>query len=138
MITYERVKTIFDIVNEMKGHMTLNYLLFSDIDEPEKCYNLYYAGANKIEISSTAVTIGGEFYYLEGESNLQYVDNVYDVLSKDIREYVFQALENLKLEPENLKYFDNDYEGYKVFFAEVQRLSLADSRELSLDKLIYT
>lgn len=126
-VTYEKVKSMFEMVRDMNGEITLNYLPISAIDTPEKCYGIYYSGYSRIVVSSGCVNIGGRFYYPESvEDYMRYVGKVYDVLSNDVGRYVEKALDILELDAEELKYFvngQNGHKAFKVFYEEVCRLS---------------
>lgn len=128
---------MFDIVNEMNVELNLRYLPISAIDTAEKCYDIYYGGMHRIQISRGSVTIGGQFFHLEkGEDYSKYVEMVHDVLSKDVSKHIFDAMDNLGMEAEELKYFDRDLSEYDKFMKEVSRLMLPENRDEVLEKLV--
>lgn len=123
-ISKDDIVRMMELVSKMKGSLTLSYLNISDLDNPKKCYSLYYGGYPKMEIYPDM--------YRDGRCNLStfdelggmdwVVDRVYRNLKDDVSNLVVPALEKLGLDDTNMKYFDRDSELYREFINEIKML----------------
>ena len=116
-----KIKELITLVRQFNGFLTLSYTPSSVLKSTKSLYGIYYGGWSKIEI--------GEYYTNRGEhieitdANVDEIaEKIYNVLSDCVGYEIMQALDNLKLDAEDLKYFDRDLELFKKYKKEVRRL----------------
>jgi hypothetical protein len=131
----EQIKQTLEMVFNLNGSLTISYIPSSRIT-PEGCYNLYYGGRYKMEIYPE--------YYRDGSCNLEtyedlggidaVIDRIYNNLEDNIGDFIIPALDNLKLDDSDLKYFDRDLDLFNKFKQEINKLkneSINNSRNNS-------
>lgn len=114
------------MIRELGGEVTLHYVPEDVLDSPERLYELYYGGPNRIEI-------GRRYYRNSGCANLTeitdgnlegIVDQIAQCLEGDVGPQIQEALRNFGKEGELLKYFDREPELLHKFRGEVLKLKL--------------
>lgn len=119
----EEIKNLIINVRKLDGVFECRYIPEEMLYSIENLHDLYYGGACKIHVGMWYSDHKTHEDIDNNEDNLDYiVEKFYNCLQTDIREYINNALTNLKLEGEALKYFDSDPELYKEFKNEVLRL----------------
>ena len=122
-MTKEKIKNLILSVQEFQGYLTLNYFPISDLYLDEKVYNLYYSGFDKIEIGKYFThSLTGNITEITPSNIDEITDKVYNLLIQDVSWFIQPALENLKLDFEDLKYFENNTKKFKKFQNEVLKL----------------
>ena len=118
------IRDLILLVKKYNGYLTLSYIPASEIKTTSKAASLYYGGWAKIEIGHSYRNFCGgvSIDELNSETMDKAVDDIYTCLNESIGEHIGQALTNLNLDYEDLKYFDRDPELYKKFKAEVRKL----------------
>lgn len=120
----DKLKELIKLVQQFKGYLTLSYIPSSVLDSTKKVYGIYYGGWTKIEIGNSYRDQGEQFSFIDitDENIDDIVDKIYKTLNDSIGNEILQAIDNLKLDTEDLKYFDRDPELFKNFKKEVRKL----------------
>jgi hypothetical protein len=118
----QEIHNLIKLVQRFNGNLSLSYIPQKKIKTPGDTYGLYHCGWSKIEI--------GDYYrcgplYIENLCDKtidKAVDDIYITLNDCIGKHIDQALTNLNLDYEDLKYFDRNLPLFQKFQDEVQRL----------------
>jgi hypothetical protein len=132
----QEIRNLILLVQKYNGYLTLSYLPQREIETPERCQGLYYGGWAKMEIGNSYRNFAGgvDIDKLNSETIDKAVDDIYNSLNGCIGKEIGQALTNLELDYEDLKYFDRDPELYKKFKKEVSRLKRKSKEEQICDE----
>jgi hypothetical protein len=117
-----RIKELIKIVQEFHGSVRLTYIPQSVIDSTEKLHELYYSGWYELGIGKFYNNNRTELVEITDSNIDEIVDEIYECLSNSVGNEIFKALDNLKLDTEDIKYFDRDPELFEKFKKEVLKL----------------
>ena len=120
----QEIRDLILLVQKYNGYLTLSYIPQNKIKTPEDTYGLYYGGWTKIEIDKSYRNFGSgvDINDLNSKTIDKAIDDIYTSLNESIGKHIGQALTNLNLDYEDLKYFDRDLELFKKFQDEVRKL----------------
>lgn len=121
MITKDEVRKFLKAGQVFRSMITFNYIPEDVLYSTEELYGLYYSGQYKMEIGKYYST-GMDTKEITNDNFEEIIDDVYFKLKGNISQHIFDALENLELDGEYLKYFDDEPEMYEKFKKEVLKL----------------
>jgi hypothetical protein len=118
------IKNLIELICKFDGEFTLYYIPSSYLYDTKRLYSLYYGGLEKIVIRKNFLYILNQFFEFEDNDIDDVVEKLYEILSDDINEYINNALLELEMPDEYLKYFDRDgmKEKYEKFKNKVLEL----------------
>ena len=129
MVSKKEIKQMITTVRKCNGSLTLSYLPCKTVNSTHALYELYYGGWNKIEIGKYFRSSEHLEIKITDENLDNIVDKIYRLLSNCIGDFIIQAMDNLKLHNNELKYFDREPETYAKFKKEVLRLKKEKANE---------
>lgn len=124
----QELKNLIHLIGKFDGEFTVYCIPSSYLYDVERLYGLYYGGLKKIVIGKKLLFIGNQSFKFEDNDIDDIVEKLHELLSDDIKKHITDALYELEIPDEYLKYFDREEmkEKYEDFKNKVLELKNKD------------
>lgn len=114
-MTKSDIRRFLELGRELNAEIKLRTIPSAYVEHVDMLYGLYYGGGLSAQIDKNYIYIGVTEINLRVVSLDEATDKLYDYLNDDITKALFEALADLKWEPEEMKYLGRDKDKYETF-----------------------